>query len=642
MHVGNGLKSALLLNNSAKPSDKFHGRHEGQKFVADAMQFCLTALGLVVVAPLFIIIAILIKLTSRGPVFYRGLRVGRGRRVFRIYKFRTLQVGAEEKIGARLLNEQDSYYTRVGKFLKMTKLDELPQLINVLKGDMNLVGPRPIRPIFLENLSKKIPLYNLRFCVKPGMTGLAQIKGGYFTDPKDKLRYELVYIRNSSILLDLKLIFLTFLKLLNRWFTLGLLWFTLFIFISFIPETSIPSIDIHIFRLRLNVLHILIIFGGGWLLAKRIPKGRFYVFHTPINLPILLFFLFTTISSYFAFQPLSAFRGALYYVATGFMIVFLITNGEISPRFILNSTKIVALFSVFVAFAGLFELFLVYHLSIFSDGAYMQSTSSKFHRISSTLGNPVILSTYLVLGFPLLLCELAYAEKKPLRDFWLISTTIVFINIILTQTRIGLLSLAVTGSIFFYKNSKAKFITFLFGFILLFLLLIAVGGPRYSPHKVILECRQALITSSTFLSEMTLDRLIIGVGANNAKNYPIKELSLVKDPSGEKILPPSNMHLLLIIENGIIGWMIMMWIIFAALRKFYISYVRLRDLRFQMILWAIFASISGFIISMNNLETFSNMSLQVLFWGLLGVGTAITVRFSTTKPGFIKVWKFED
>lgn len=642
MHVGNESKSALLVNDSADPSDKFYGRHEGQTFVSDAIQFCLTALGLVVVAPLFIIIAILIKLTSLGPVFYRGLRIGEGRRVFRIYKFRTLQVGAEEKIGARLLNEQDSYYTRVGKFLKRTKLDELPQLINVLKGDMNLVGPRPIRPIFLDNFSKEIPLYNFRFCVKPGMTGLAQIKGGYFTDPKDKLRYELVYIRNRSTLLDLKLIFLTFFKLLNRWFTLGLLCLTLFVFISFIPETSIPSIYMHIFRLRLNLLHLLIIFGGGWLLAKRIPKGRFYVFHTPINLPILLFFLFTTISSYFAFQPFSAFRGALYYAVTGFMIVFLITNGEISQRFVLNATKIVALFSVFVAFAGLFELFLAYHLSVFPAEAYIQSTNLKFHRISSTLGNPVTLSTYLVLGFPLLLCELAYAERKPLRDFWLISTTIVFINIILTQTRIGLLSLAVTGSIFFYKNSKAKFITFLLAFSLLFLILTAVGGPRYSPHKVILEWRQALITSSTFLSEMTLERLLIGVGANNAKNYTTKKFSLAKDPSEEKTLLPSNMHLLLIIENGIIGWAIMMWIFYAALRKFYISYARIRDLRFRMILWAIFSSITGFIVSMNNLETFSNMSLQVLFWGLLGVGTAITVRFSTRKSGFIKFWEFED
>jgi lipopolysaccharide/colanic/teichoic acid biosynthesis glycosyltransferase len=642
MHVHNDLKSTLLISDGSDPSDKFYGRNEGQTFVSDTIQFSLTALGLVVISPLFIIIGLLIKLTSSGPIFYRGLRVGKGRKVFQIYKFRTLQVGAEEKIGARLLNEQDSYYTKVGKFLKRTKLDELPQLINVLKGDMNLVGPRPIRPIFLDNFSKKIPLYNLRFYVKPGMTGLAQIKGGYFTNPKDKLRYELVYIKNRSILLDLKLIFLTFFKLLNRWFTLGLLCLTIFVFISFIPENSVPSIYIHVFRIRLNLLHLLIIFGGGWLLAKKIPKGRFCIFHTPVNSPILSFFLFTTISSYFASQPFSAFRGAIYYVITGFMIVFLIINSDISQRFVLNAIKTVAIFAVFIAFLGLFELFLIHHLSAALADTQITSTNLKLHRISSTLGNPVVLSTYLVLGFPLLLCELAYAERKFLRDFWLISTTIVFINIILTQTRVGLLSLAVTGSVFFYKNSRAKFITFLLAFSLLFLILNAVGGPRYSPNQILLEWRQAVITSSTFLSEMSLDKLLIGVGANNVKNLATKEFSSTKDSLEGKKPLPSNMHLLLIIENGLIGWAIMMWIFFAALKKFYVSYTKIRDPRFRMILWAIFSSITGFIVSMNNLATFSNISLQVLFWGLFGVGMAITVRFSARKPGFIKLWEFEN
>jgi lipopolysaccharide/colanic/teichoic acid biosynthesis glycosyltransferase len=173
------------------------------------MQYSFAAIGLVLMAPLFLVIGLLIKLTSPGPLLYRGLRVGRDGRIFTIYKFRTLQVDAEEKIGARLLTDRDVYYTRLGKFMKRAKLDELPQLLNVLKGEMNLVGPRPIRPIFLEPLCRDIPRYPIRFAVKPGMTGLAQVRGGYFTAPKDKLRYELIYIKNRSLLLDLKLIVLT-------------------------------------------------------------------------------------------------------------------------------------------------------------------------------------------------------------------------------------------------------------------------------------------------------------------------------------------------------------------------------------------------------------------------------------------------
>jgi lipopolysaccharide/colanic/teichoic acid biosynthesis glycosyltransferase len=209
MHVMDEGKNRLLLTRLAAlagGSARVCGRTNR---VSDIMQYSFAAIGLVLMAPLFLVIGLLIKLTSPGPLLYRGLRVGRDGRIFTIYKFRTLQVDAEEKIGARLLTDRDVYYTRLGKFMKRAKLDELPQLLNVLKGEMNLVGPRPIRPIFLEPLCRDIPRYPIRFAVKPGMTGLAQVRGGYFTAPKDKLRYELIYIKNRSLLLDLKLIVLT-------------------------------------------------------------------------------------------------------------------------------------------------------------------------------------------------------------------------------------------------------------------------------------------------------------------------------------------------------------------------------------------------------------------------------------------------
>ncbi|MGH8064693.1 MAG: sugar transferase [Candidatus Entotheonellia bacterium] len=209
MHVTNEVKNAFLAARLSSLGG--HSAHTLVKAdrVSDIMQYGFAAIGLVLMAPLFLVISLLIKLTSQGPILYRGLRVGKAGRIFTIYKFRTLQVGAEEKIGARLLTDRDVYYTPIGKFLKCTKFDELPQLVNVLKGEMNLVGPRPVRPIFFEKLCGDIPRYPIRFAVKPGMTGLAQVRGGYFTDPRDKLRYELLYIKNRSPLLDLKLIALT-------------------------------------------------------------------------------------------------------------------------------------------------------------------------------------------------------------------------------------------------------------------------------------------------------------------------------------------------------------------------------------------------------------------------------------------------
>ena len=156
--------------------------------VARWWQVAIAALGLLILLPVSLVIAIAIKLTSRGPILYRGQRVGRNMEPFSIYKFRTLLVDAEARIGARLLTPGDPLYTPIGRFLKRTKLDEIPQLWNVVRGDMNLVGPRPIRPVFLATSLKEIRDYGLRFVVRPGMTGLAQLRGGYFTHPRDKLR----------------------------------------------------------------------------------------------------------------------------------------------------------------------------------------------------------------------------------------------------------------------------------------------------------------------------------------------------------------------------------------------------------------------------------------------------------------------
>ena len=139
-------------------------------------QVLISIVGLLVTLPISLGIAFATKLTSRGPVLYKGTRIGRNMEPFSIYKFRTLLVDAETRIGARLLTPGDPLYTPIGRFLKRTKLDEIPQLLNVARGDMNLVGPRPIRPIFLATSMREIQNYAARFVVRPGMTGLAQLR----------------------------------------------------------------------------------------------------------------------------------------------------------------------------------------------------------------------------------------------------------------------------------------------------------------------------------------------------------------------------------------------------------------------------------------------------------------------------------
>ena len=155
------------------------------------------------------IIALWIKKDSPGPVFFKQRRVGRGKKCFNILKFRTMRGDTPHDVPTHLLKNADSYITKSGAFLRRTSLDELPQIYNILKGDMSIVGPRPERPELAAELEKEIPEFSFRLQVKAGLTGYAQVYGKYNTTPYDKLKLDLTYIRNYSVLEDLKLIIMT-------------------------------------------------------------------------------------------------------------------------------------------------------------------------------------------------------------------------------------------------------------------------------------------------------------------------------------------------------------------------------------------------------------------------------------------------
>jgi lipopolysaccharide/colanic/teichoic acid biosynthesis glycosyltransferase len=176
------------------------------------VEFIGSTLLLLTVAPVILLAALLVKLTSRGPVFYSQVRLGRNGKPFRIYKIRTMTHNCENQSGVRWATANDPRITPIGKLLRATHLDELPQLWNVLKGDMSLVGPRPERPEFVPNLERAIPHYRARLEVRPGVTGLAQVQLPADTDihsVRRKVAYDLYYIRHMGPWLDLKLILCT-------------------------------------------------------------------------------------------------------------------------------------------------------------------------------------------------------------------------------------------------------------------------------------------------------------------------------------------------------------------------------------------------------------------------------------------------
>ncbi len=177
-----------------------------------AFDLIASSVGLVLVSPLIAFTAVLIKIVSPGPVFFKQERVGYKGRIFDIYKIRTMKVDAEKDTGPIWARENDSRLIKFGKLIRRLHIDELPQLLNVLRGDMSIVGPRPERPVFVEKLSGEISDYRKRINVKPGITGLAQVRHKYdetIKDVRKKVKYDLLYIREMCFMVDLRILLRT-------------------------------------------------------------------------------------------------------------------------------------------------------------------------------------------------------------------------------------------------------------------------------------------------------------------------------------------------------------------------------------------------------------------------------------------------
>jgi lipopolysaccharide/colanic/teichoic acid biosynthesis glycosyltransferase len=207
--------SLSITNFLARPATRrWRAHHDDLK---RPIELLLALVGLAISAPVLVVLGALVKLTSRGPAIYSQIRLGKGGRPFRILKLRTMVVAAEHG-GPCWSAVGDPRVTALGRFLRKTHLDELPQLWNVVRGEMSLVGPRPERPHFVAELRRQIPLYVRRLAVRPGLTGLAQVRHGYdqtIEDVQAKLAYDLEYIRDAGLGLDTRVLALTAVKIVT-------------------------------------------------------------------------------------------------------------------------------------------------------------------------------------------------------------------------------------------------------------------------------------------------------------------------------------------------------------------------------------------------------------------------------------------
>lgn len=605
------------------------------------LQASVSVVGLVLLSPLILFIALAIKLTDGGAVFYSGERVGRGKQIFKIYKFRTLAEGIEKHIGGRLLSEEDRdlYCTKIGRFLRRTKLDELPQLLNVIRGEMRLVGPRPVRPVFLEQFEREIPKYASRFLVPPGLTGIAQLRGGYFIAPRHRLRYDLLYIKHRSLLFDLQMILLTFVKILDRWLSRGFFVLFLFLLVSFTPTSVQPLLSFSLWGIQVSLVNLLIVFVAGWLFFTNGPK-QFSLYQSPLNLPVVLFLVFHLISTFFAEDPVVFLQQAGYQLVTGFLLAFLIVNTLTTRTFFTLAVRIIALTSVVISLLGLLQVFMLLDMTPASlPFLHDKKLLEDYARMSSILDKPIILSVYLVLGIPLLLAEVIQANTQRERDFWLVCTTLSCVGIFFTQTRVGLLALLVTGTVFLSRRPRYAVV---FSSILLFgfLLFMSLGIPRFSPTQFGEEVKAWMQETAPALRSIPLRQWVAGGEVMTESPLGVMIAQYENPQSAEKHeVEIANMHLVLVLEYGIVGWLLILWLILSAVRSMKQAYDRTKDERLKLTLWAIISSILGFLVSMNGMNTFHNLTLQVFFWSLIGIGLGIVTHLSGQRRRNL-IWRF--
>lgn len=204
------LDTEIKSNNNVEINkDKINNKKYLYEILKRILDIISSLLGLIVAIPIILVIAIIIKIEDNGPVFYSQQRLGKDEKNFFVYKLRSMRVDAEKYGGVQWAQKDDPRITKIGKFIRKTRIDEIPQLFNILKGDMSLIGPRPERPELTYKFNKEIPGFIDRLVIKPGLTGLAQVNGGYDIGPEEKLKWDIIYIKNRNIFLDISIIFKT-------------------------------------------------------------------------------------------------------------------------------------------------------------------------------------------------------------------------------------------------------------------------------------------------------------------------------------------------------------------------------------------------------------------------------------------------
>jgi hypothetical protein len=340
-----------------------------------------------------------------------------------------------------------------------------------------------------------------------------------------------------------------------------------------------------------------------------------------VNKPIAAFVLFALVAAAFSPAPIPALQGLLYYVATGFCLTLLIVTTRLSRTEANLVATVIGLSAVSLSMIGLIQI-----------GLENQLGHASAPRMSSTLGSPVLLATYLVLGLPFLLTQLLHSSSREQRDFWVGCSTVALVGVFLTHTRMGLAALLVTVSVFLWKTRYRVVGIATLAVVILFGILVAGDRMRLTMPAVTADAaRRGEAVHEVFSASPR--ELIFGVGST-------RRVAMSPIAPDDRPWISRNMHLTLIRQNGLVGWGLMLWIVAAALVALYRGYDRIREPHMKRIVWAIFSSIVGLLLAMTDFNVFFNITIQIFFWAMVGVGIGIITHLNGRRPTFHVLWRF--
>jgi lipopolysaccharide/colanic/teichoic acid biosynthesis glycosyltransferase len=569
-------------------------------------------IGVILLSPLLFGIAAAVKLTSTGPALYRGARVGQRERVFHIFKFRTMHIGAEQKIGKRLVQQGEDHFTPIGRFLRRYRLDELAQLLNVLNGDMNLVGPRPVRPVFLEDHKRNVPGYAKRFFVRPGITGKAQVRGGYYTSPRHKLFYEVLYIRNRNVLMDLNLILLTFLRVMNRIFTTGFLLAWLLLMALVLPKELQQELTVQVGPVSLNLMYFVPPLIAVWhVFAREVGDTRLYALRTPADRWLVGFLAVSLCIVPFSRVPVEALKGVGWYLTNGVVVFYIVLNSRLvtERRSMLINTLLIC-----ATLAGLLSLD-----ELLERAARPQPTGHG--------GMAIVLAGLSIVTLPLALARWQQAQVTWRRVAYALAAGVLLGTTLLTLRKAGLFFLVVAAFLYLFRERRRWAMGLLLSYLCGVAVLSTTERAGYGLAPLAAELRGDVQRQAQVLDHVQPLRLAVGVGARALPAHALKDDAhrAARQGRAPKVPATHNTWLSLLAEHGLLGFGCFVGFLASCLALMVRATRRITDGGVRRDLWAATAGLIGFAGYMGTADLFFRLPTLLVFFCVmgLGVGTAL-------------------